>query len=615
MRVLAERYELIEEAGRGGMGQVWRATDRELGRLVAVKLLPPELTRHEEFRVRFRREARTVASLSHRNIAVLHDVGEDVRDSETTPFLIMEFIEGRTLADALAEGPFEVERALDVSQGIAEALAHSHGRGLVHRDIKPSNVMLTSEGDVKVLDFGISKVVAETTTRLTATGMTVGTPAYLSPEQLTGETIDGRSDQYATGCLLYELLTGRPPFIGDSSFAVMHQHISKEPVAPSRLRPQIPAAVDAVVLRALSKDREQRFAGIGEMQRALALAGTEAPALPVDPPAPPAPAPALGAGLGRTMMAEQQTQAASMPKQAAPAIPAHPAAPAPPSAPAPPTTPPPPAVPGETATTQGDQAPAAPSAATATGPDQTDSAVTPSARRWRHLAAGNRVVALLGIVVSAVVVLGYQDLQPGSGYLLPLSAIVVLGLAAFRWCPLTSALLWWGAGALVIAGVTAGAAVEESDIASVSEADFDGPLYYYGTYYKDYYELNEDPSGHTLFEEGYDGEYEPASDLVFLDYTGHETMSVLAVPVLVLAVLCLVRTLRPRRHSALLAASGITLAGLGVSWLAVGTGAQMTAFSVAWGLTALVALVQELRGRDRGSGLRPRRRLRFVVAE
>ncbi|MGX1562043.1 hypothetical protein [Streptomyces sp. NPDC055506] len=168
---------------------------------------------------------------------------------------------------------------------------------------------------------------------------------------------------------------------------------------------------------------------------------------------------------------------------------------------------------------------------------------------------------------------------------------------------------------MVIAGVTAGAAVEESGLASVSEDDFTDPLYYYSSYTKDYYELDEDPSGHTLFEEGYDGEYEPASDLIFPDYTGHETMSALAVPVLVLAVLCLVRTLRPRRHSALLAASGITLAGLGVSWLAVGTGAQMTAFLVAWGLTVLVALVQELRGRDRGSGPRPRRRLRFVVAE
>ncbi|MFJ4541758.1 serine/threonine-protein kinase [Streptomyces tibetensis] len=595
MRVLAERYELIEEAGRGGMGQVWRATDRELGRVVAVKVLPPELTRHEEFRVRFRREARTIASLSHRNIAVLHDVGEDVQGAETTPFLVMEFIDGRTLADALSEGPFTVDRALDVGRGIAEALAHSHAQGLVHRDIKPSNVMLTSEDGVKVLDFGISKVVAETTTRLTATGMTVGTPAYLSPEQLTGGAVDGRSDQYSVGCLLYELLTGRPPFLGDSPFAVMHQHISKEPLAPSGLRPQIPAAVDEVVLRALSKDREQRFAGIGEMQQALARAGTVVPALPAMPPAPPVP-PRSGTGPGRTMLAEQPTQAASLPKQAA-------------------STPPPsPTGPDEATTGSGDGAPAAPSEAPATGAEPTDPAAVPSTRRWRRLPAGNRAMALLGIVVSALVVLGREDLDPD--FLGPLALVAILGLAAFRWLPLTSTFLWWGAGALVIAGITAGAPVQESDWTYVSDEDFTGTLYYYGTYYKDYYQLSEDPSGHTLFEQGYDGGYEPATAMVSMDYTGHEPVSVFAVPVLVLAVLCLVRTLRTRRQSALLAASGITLAGLGVSWLALGTEEQVMVYSLAWGLIALVAVVQELRGRGRGPGTRrPRRRLRFVVAE
>ncbi|MEU3484202.1 serine/threonine-protein kinase [Streptomyces massasporeus] len=619
MRVLAERYELIEEAGRGGMGQVWRATDRELGRVVAVKILPPELTRHEEFRVRFRREARTIASLSHRNIAVLHDVGEDVRDGgETTPFLIMEFIDGRTVADALAEGPFTVERALEVGRGIAEALAHSHAQGLVHRDIKPSNVMLTSEDGVKVLDFGISKVVAETTTRLTATGMTVGTPAYLSPEQLTGGGVDGRSDQYSTGCLLYELLTGRPPFSGDSPFAVMHQHISKEPVAPSELRPLIPAAVDEVVLRALSKDREQRFAGMGEMQQALARAGSGVPALPAMPPAPPVPPPS-GAGPGRTVLAEQPTQAASLPKQAT-------------------TTPPPrpPVDPGERGPHEDDQAPAASSETTATGPDgtapertasdrtasdrtapdPTDPEAAPPRRGWRRLPAGNRAVALLGLLVSAVVVLVHQDIDPSSDLLVPLAVVAVLGLAAFRWLPLTSALLWWGAGAMVIAGVPAGVPSDESDYVYVSDTDFDSSLYYYGTYYEDYYELDEDPSGHTLFEQGYDGEYEPASAMVSMDYTGHEPMSVLAVPVLVLAVLCLLRTLRSGHQSALLAASGITLAGLGVSWLAAGTDDQLAWFSMAWGVTALLAVVQELRARRRGPGpRRPRRRLRFVVAE
>lgn len=567
------------------MGEVWRATDRELGRTVAVKVLPPELTRHEEFRVRFRREARTVASLSHRNIAVLHDVGEDVRDGETTPFLIMEFIDGRTLADALAEGPFTVERALEVGRGIAEALAHSHGHGLIHRDVKPSNIMVTSEGGIKVLDFGIAKVVAETTTRLTATGMAVGTPAYLSPEQLTGRAVDGRSDQYSTGCLLYELLTGRPPFIGDSPFAVMHQHISEDPIAPSKLRPQVPAAVDAVLLRALSKDREQRFAGAGEMQQALALAGKGFPALPTAPPAPPAPALPPGSGPGRTMLAAQPTQAAPVPRQGS--LP----------------TPAPPAAPAEAAPAHDGHPPAAGSTGTA------------SVRRWRFLPAGNRVVALLGIVVSGTVVLGHGGMYPQDSFLVPLVASVVLGLVAFRWLPLTSTLLWWGVGALVIAGVAAGAAVDKEDYEFVSEVDFSSTLYYYDATYESYYELAEDPSGYKLLQQDYSGGFESASGESTYSYTGHETISVLAVPALTLGVLCLAGALRPRRNSALLAASGVTLTGLGVSWLAFGTSDQIATFSIAWGLATLTALVQELRARTRRPRTRPRRRLRFVVAE
>lgn len=590
VRVLAERYELVEKAGRGGMGEVWRATDRELGRTVAVKVLPPELTRHEEFRVRFRREARTVASLSHRNIAVLHDVGEDVGDGETTPFLVMEFIDGRTLAEVLAEGPFTVERALEVGRGIAEALVHSHAHGLIHRDIKPSNVMLTSEGGVKVLDFGIAKVVAETTTRLTATGMTVGTPAYLSPEQLTGRAVDGRSDQYSTGCLLYELLTGRPPFTGDSPFAVMHQHISEDPVAPSRLRPQVPASVDAVLLRALSKDREQRFADAGEMERALALAGTGSPPLPPVPPAPPVPVPPPpGPGPGRTMLAEQQTQAAPAPEPTTPTAPA------------------PPATPAEAALAQDGPPPA--------GPGRADPTGAASARKWRFLPAGNRTVALLGIVVSGVVVLGYGDTYARDDFLVPSVAGAVLGLAAFRWLPLTSTLLWWGAGALVIAGVAAGAAVDEDDYTFVSEYDFSSTLYYYDSILEDYYQLPTDPSGYRLLEQDYAGDYVSASGESSYSYTGHETIPVLAVPALALGVLCLAGALRPRRHSALLAASGVTLTGLGVGWLALGTGDRVAMFSVAWGLATLVALFQELRGRAHGSYTRPRRRLRFVVAE
>ncbi|MFJ8112703.1 protein kinase [Streptomyces sp. NPDC096132] len=557
MRVLAGRYELAEAVGRGGMGEVWRATDRELGRTVAVKVLPPELTRHEEFRVRFRREARTVASLNHRNVAVLHDVGEDTTDGETTPFLVMEFIAGRTLTDVLTEGPFTVERALAVGRDIADALAHSHGQGLIHRDIKPSNVMLTSEGGIKVLDFGIAKVVAETTTRLTATGMTVGTPAYLSPEQLTGQPVDGRSDQYSTGCLLYELLSGRPPFVGDSPFAVMHQHISQEPVAPSRLRPQIPAAVDELVLRTLAKDRERRPASAAEMRDALArtLVALSAPAaVPARPAAAPAPAPAPAAppaptvpparaateprtGPGHTALAQQETRTAPTPPR--------------------PAVPPPP---GERAGV--------------TGSGAADGAGAPS--KWRLALTTGRAVALLGLVVSGVVSIGYQDVYEDSteAFIGVWVATAVLGLALFRWFPLASTSLWWGAGALVTASVTAGGAVDD-------------------------------------YESSYDSYSDDYSDVY---YTGHDNIEVLATPLLALGVLCLIRALSHRRPSPLLAAAGLTLAGAGLGWLAFDEDGQTGVFAVAWGVVVVVAVVQEIRAR-RNAPPRARRRLRFVTAE
>ncbi|MGW1996058.1 protein kinase domain-containing protein [Embleya sp. NPDC001921] len=269
MRVLGARYELQALVGRGGMGEVWRGIDRELGRTVAVKVLPVELTRQEEFRTRFRREARTVAALSHRGVATLYDVGEDTTDEGVTPFLVMEYIDGRTLTDALHDGLPAISRAVAIARDIADTLVHSHGHGLIHRDIKPSNVMLSAADGVKVLDFGIAKALAETTTRLTATGAMVGTPAYLSPEQIDGAAVDGRSDLYSLGCLLYELLAGRPPFTGDSPFAVMNQHLVKDPSPPSALRPRIPDHVDAVVLRLLAKSPAQRYGSAAELRSAL----------------------------------------------------------------------------------------------------------------------------------------------------------------------------------------------------------------------------------------------------------------------------------------------------------------------------------------------------------
>ncbi|MFD7934808.1 serine/threonine-protein kinase [Streptomyces sp. NPDC059755] len=607
MRVLADRYELVEAVGRGGMGEVWRATDRELGRTVAVKVLPPELTRHEEFRVRFRREARTVASLNHRNVAVLHDVGEDTTDDGTTPFLVMEFIEGRTLTAALADGAFTVVRALAVARDIADALAHSHSQGLIHRDIKPSNVMLTSEGGIKVLDFGIAKVVAETTTRLTATGMTVGTPAYLSPEQLTGRPVDGRSDQYSTGCLLYELLTGRPPFLGDSPFAVMHQHISQEPVAPSRLRPQIPAVVDDLVLRTLAKDREQRLGSAAELRDTLAAtltalsapaaapkprtaAQAQAPATPPAPAVPPARTKAdTKAGPGHTALAQQETRTALTPPR--PAVP-------------PPGGPVDPVVPGA----------ADGGARTPYITPTSDGSQSPSPGGRRFTVTTGRIVALLGIVVSGVVTIGYQDAYAdASDELVGVwVAAVVLGLAVFRWLPVTSTLLWWGAGALVVASVAVGGGVDDYGYTSVTESDF-STLYYYDSSYGAYYELPADSSGYRLFEDDYSGGYDPAQADVSHDYTAHDNIEILAVPALALATLCLVRALSRRRPSPLAAAAGLTLGGLGVGWLALGSDDQAGVFSAGWAVIVIVAVVQEIRAR-RNAPPRVRRRLRFVTA-
>ncbi|WP_169437626.1 protein kinase domain-containing protein [Longispora albida] len=269
MLVLSGRYELVALVGRGGMGEVHRATDLKLGRTVAVKMLPAELTRHADFRSRFHREARLAAQLSHPGIATLHDVGEHPGPAgEMLPYLVMEFVDGRQLADLGT--PAALGDVLAVAGQVLAALGHSHARGIVHRDIKPANILLT-EGGVKVLDFGIARALAETATRLTSTGTTIGTPAYLSPEQIDDGPIDGRADLYALGCLLFELFTGHPPFTGDSPFVVMHQHLSKQPPDLAALRPDLPATVVTTVHRALAKHPADRFANAAEMRAALAV--------------------------------------------------------------------------------------------------------------------------------------------------------------------------------------------------------------------------------------------------------------------------------------------------------------------------------------------------------
>ncbi|MFD7377771.1 serine/threonine protein kinase [Streptomyces sp. S1A1-7] len=268
-RTLGQRYELVEQLGQGGMGTVHRAVDHRLRRTVAVKTLSAELVRQPQFLARFQREAHAAAALNHPGVATVYDVGEDTVDGFAVPYLVMEYVEGRTLAQVLGDGPLPTEQAVDAAGQVLEALRHSHGHGIVHRDIKPANVMFTRAGIAKVLDFGIAKALSEMATRLTGTGVAVGTPAYLAPEQIEGRDTDHRTDLYAVGCLLYELLTGRPPYTGESPFSVMHQHLAQEPVPPSRLRPGLPPGVDAVVLRALHKRREDRFADAAEMKAEL----------------------------------------------------------------------------------------------------------------------------------------------------------------------------------------------------------------------------------------------------------------------------------------------------------------------------------------------------------
>ncbi|WP_265558879.1 protein kinase domain-containing protein [Streptomyces hygroscopicus] len=275
-RVLGGRYELVEKLGQGGMGTVHRGVDRRLRRTVAVKLLSSTLAHDPQSRARFRREAHAAAALNHPAVATIHDVGEEPDPDGPRPYLVMEYVQGTTLAETLNGGPLPVAEAIKAACAVLEALGHSHERGIVHRDVKPSNIMLTGPDTVKVLDFGIAKAFTEAATRITGSGAAIGTPAYLSPEQISGAEVDHRADLYAVGCLLYELLAGQPPFRGESPFAVMHQHLFTEPVPVSRLRPQVPPAVEAVVERALRKDPAERFADAGQMGAALAGALAQA---------------------------------------------------------------------------------------------------------------------------------------------------------------------------------------------------------------------------------------------------------------------------------------------------------------------------------------------------
>jgi eukaryotic-like serine/threonine-protein kinase len=283
-RLLGGRYELDGIVGRGGMAEVFRARDIRLDRIVAVKTLRDDLARDQTFQARFRREAQSAASLNHPSIVAVYDTGEDMVGSTPVPYIVMEFVDGRTLRDLLRDDRRLLpERALEITDGVLRALDYSHRNGIVHRDIKPGNVMLTRTGEVKVMDFGIARAVSDAQATMTQTAQVIGTAQYLSPEQARGERVDARSDLYSTGCLLYELLTGRPPFTGDSPVAIAYQHVREQPVPPSRVDPDIPGWADAIVLKAMAKDAGDRYQSAGEMrndiQRALSGVPVAAPAL------------------------------------------------------------------------------------------------------------------------------------------------------------------------------------------------------------------------------------------------------------------------------------------------------------------------------------------------
>jgi len=279
-------YQIISELGRGGMALVYRALQPSVNRIVALKVLPPHMETDAEALERFRREAETAANLTHEHIVKVWDASVT-----NAPFYIaMEFLDGGTLADRLAAGPLPVEQAVSVAGKVCAALHHAHQRGVVHRDIKPANIMFGAGGRPVVTDFGIAR--ASEKTQLTAPGAKFGTPNYMAPEQASGLPIDGRTDIYSAGAVLYEMVTGRPPFGSDDPLAVMYRIVNEQPLLPSALNPGVPRALDAVVLRSLEKDPRHRYQTGGEM--AAALAAATRPVIELAPTLTSLPTPPLG---------------------------------------------------------------------------------------------------------------------------------------------------------------------------------------------------------------------------------------------------------------------------------------------------------------------------------
>jgi serine/threonine-protein kinase len=268
---LGDRYTVGQVIGRGGMAEVYEGTDSRLNRKVAIKVLRPDLARDPMFQERFRREAQSAAGLNHPNIVAIYDTGEDLiadgSSQVSVPYIVMEFVDGVTLRQMLTNGPRILpERALEVVAGVLAALDYSHRHGIVHRDIKPANIMINAFGDAKVMDFGIARAMSDAATSVTATSAVMGTAQYLSPEQARGEVVDARSDIYSTGCVLYELLVGKPPFNGDSPVSIAYQHVNEPAKAPSSIDPSIPSTLDAITLSALAKDPNARYQSAADMR-------------------------------------------------------------------------------------------------------------------------------------------------------------------------------------------------------------------------------------------------------------------------------------------------------------------------------------------------------------
>ncbi|MCW4354768.1 Stk1 family PASTA domain-containing Ser/Thr kinase [Hoyosella sp. YIM 151337] len=286
-RQLSGRYELGDTIGFGGMSEVHLARDHRLQRDVAIKVLRADLARDPSFYLRFRREAQNAAALNNPTIVAVYDTGEARTDAGPVPYIVMEYVDGDTLRDLIRlGGPMEPGRAMRVIADVCTALDFSHNKGIIHRDVKPANVMISRSGSVKVMDFGIARAISDSTNTVTQTATVIGTAHYLSPEQARGEKVDPRSDIYSLGCVLYELVTGQPPFTGDSPVAVAYQHVKEDPLPPSRVLSTVPRELDAIILKAISKNPANRYQTAGEMRsdllRAIEGQKPSAPAVMTD---------------------------------------------------------------------------------------------------------------------------------------------------------------------------------------------------------------------------------------------------------------------------------------------------------------------------------------------